>query len=319
MDAKRLTNLTEFMRRSQDRRRHGRATPGQEEAELLMVGTFCGPDCEPPLHTDEGTICQRCGSWIHKRVLEIDHPEYGTVVVGSECAKDLLGWKWGKSHENALLVYAAFDEHLEKMGCNVGRYFKLKPKVYGMSSPIDGMGRSASGGVRPSGYHTWLRVHLDHGISGPTLRALRDLNLPLLLEGDEDEDAGIIHKRDGSVIAVASGSDLATQLKSVHWMCSRDFYLGVYAKGWDAFTRPVVERGGVPRIVGGDADSDKQAAKLIEKTLVEQVRYMDYPEHRGGYVYRWVENERYGLKAQITMVLETTMGGRGVRVVAERQ
>jgi hypothetical protein len=42
---------------------------------------------------------------IHTRIFEIDHHEYGFGPVGSECFRELMGWSWRKSHENAVEMY----------------------------------------------------------------------------------------------------------------------------------------------------------------------------------------------------------------------
>lgn len=83
---------------------------------VTEVYTLCTDDCELGHHVPDYKTCGRCGAQIHKRIIEIDHPEQGAIIVGSECVKDVMGWKWTTSHDQAFETQAVIDAYLAGIG-----------------------------------------------------------------------------------------------------------------------------------------------------------------------------------------------------------
>jgi hypothetical protein len=94
-----------------DRRRQEEGLPF-----ITEVYTLCTDDCELGHHTPDFKTCGRCGARIHKQIIEIDHPEQGALTVGSECVKDIMGWKWSTSHEQAWDTQRVIEDYLHSIG-----------------------------------------------------------------------------------------------------------------------------------------------------------------------------------------------------------
>lgn len=88
----------------------------EPRAQVVRWGSLCTADCEDGYHVPEFVKCDRCGSDIHFRVIEVADPQRGLVTVGSECIKPIMGWKWSKSHEQALAMQEMFDRVLVEQG-----------------------------------------------------------------------------------------------------------------------------------------------------------------------------------------------------------
>ena len=84
------------------------------KATMIAAYSLCDADCEDGHHNGDFATCERCGSMIHSRVFKVDHSRYGYITVGSECFKEVMGWSWKKSHENALELYMFLKEWLAK-------------------------------------------------------------------------------------------------------------------------------------------------------------------------------------------------------------
>lgn len=74
----------------------------REKPQILDAYSLCTADCEGGNHVGEWITCDRCGSSVHVKVFEVSHPEHGYIKVGSECFKDVMGYKFGKAHEQAI-------------------------------------------------------------------------------------------------------------------------------------------------------------------------------------------------------------------------
>lgn len=104
----------------------GAETP---QAYVTEVYSLCTDDCEGRYHVPDFKKCDRCGANIHKLIIELEHPEQGFMTVGSECVKDLMGFKWSVSHEQAWENHLAFEEFLKRAGLPCGVFSKAKGKV----------------------------------------------------------------------------------------------------------------------------------------------------------------------------------------------
>lgn len=175
----------------------------EDKPQVLEWYSLCTEDCEHGYHVPVFKTCQRCGAQIHKTVVEVYDPGRGEITVGSECIKDVMGWKWGKSHENALSVQAVFDQALVEMGTPIAIVRKydqgrLLVQTAGSSVPYDGLNVPA-GEKEPFGT-SWKMVRGRAILSLPSawndnlLRAGADLSLPWrkVVKDDYDHDG---HKR----------------------------------------------------------------------------------------------------------------------------
>lgn len=162
--------------------RYREVTSGKPTAYIRGVRTLCGPDCDPKegFHVPDYERCQRCGSLIHKRLIDIDHPTYGSITVGSECVKEVLGWKWTKSHEQALETQQVFDERLVAQGTLWTEVTKLKSRVL-VNEHLRGQGVGLRLALR------YCRIDVPHGWVERLWRAAMDLQLPWITKADPFE------------------------------------------------------------------------------------------------------------------------------------
>jgi hypothetical protein len=151
------------------------------EPVVVEYRSLCSADCDPSehFHTPDFETCERCGARIHTRLVDVAHPELGLVTVGSECVKDLLGYKWSLSHEQALENQAAIESVLGWQGTVVTEYYKLKPKL--LQNEHLHSNRSVMSAFT-SEQRRYLRIVLPHGWNDRILRAGADLDLPWLPE-----------------------------------------------------------------------------------------------------------------------------------------
>ena len=95
--------------------------------QLVRRYSLCNEDCEPEegSHNPEFERCDRCGARIHTAVYEVITDDGEELTVGSECFKDVMGFKYGKWHERAEEVYAAIMTRRpkieERLGAKVAR------------------------------------------------------------------------------------------------------------------------------------------------------------------------------------------------------
>jgi len=168
-----------------DRRRaeeFQRATHGKEQAYVREVRTLCTVDCEPPdFHVPEYERCARCGSMLHKRLIDIEHPVYGDITVGSECVKDVMGWKWSKSHEQALETQAAFDEQLGRQGTVWTDVYKLKARIL-KNVRVHNASKGLGIGIK------YAKIELPYGWIERLWRAAGDMQLPWITAVDPFEE-----------------------------------------------------------------------------------------------------------------------------------
>lgn len=107
------------------------AALGQEapQAYVTEVYSLCTDDCEGRYHVPDFKKCDRCGANIHKTIIELEHPEQGFMTVGSECVKDLMGFKWSVSHEQAWENHLAFEAFLKEHSLPYGIFAKGKGEI----------------------------------------------------------------------------------------------------------------------------------------------------------------------------------------------
>lgn len=78
---------------------------------LLELYSNCTADCEHGQHVGKWEQCDRCGSAIHVRVFVVDHPQHGSIRVGSECFKDVMGYNFTVTHEKAIETAAVLHAY----------------------------------------------------------------------------------------------------------------------------------------------------------------------------------------------------------------
>jgi hypothetical protein len=135
---------------------------------VVDVQTHCDADCEEGYHNPSGEKCERCGSWIHSRVIVVNAPAYGTVRVGTECSKELLGWSWRPSHDKAMEIQRAYESFADAGGPLWLDLHKDK-KTPGMAWSSFCQQELRIGGFRVDVKHTW---------NAAIIRAALDLNFP---------------------------------------------------------------------------------------------------------------------------------------------
>lgn len=159
---------------------------------LLAHYSLCTADCEGTYHVPDFKTCDRCGSLIHKAIFEVDHPTLGEVTVGSECFKDVMGYAWKKSHENAVVLHKALADWVKRWDAAHGESTeRVKVKWrQGKRASVDIPGTERAF-VRETGYsaHRLWTMKLPHGFNDTIIRAGADLGLWEVGEG---------HKRDHS-------------------------------------------------------------------------------------------------------------------------
>jgi hypothetical protein len=83
-------------------------------AKFLESYTLCTPDCEGGHHVPRFIRCERCGAETHKRVYKVEDDHGMVYEVGSNCFADIMGYRFGKSHEKAIILYEYIMEHIDR-------------------------------------------------------------------------------------------------------------------------------------------------------------------------------------------------------------
>lgn len=165
---------------------------------VLEWYSLCTDDCEHGYHVPVFKKCDRCNSQIHRTVVEVFDPERGEITVGSECIKNILGWKWGRSHETALVIQTILDKVLVEVGTPIAILRKrdagrMLIQTAESAYPYDG---TKSDSPEPSGEGWKMRrgqvlMTTPGGWTSNLLRAAADLGLPWrAVEKDDLEGDG---------------------------------------------------------------------------------------------------------------------------------
>ena len=197
---------------------------------VLEWYSLCTDDCEHGFHVPVFKKCDRCGAQIHKTIVEVYDPERGEIIVGSECIKDVMGWKWAKSHENALAIQNVLDRVLREVGTPIAilRKYEAGKMIIQTAESDHPYDAPREGGSEPSGEGWKMRrgrviVTIPGGWTSNLLRAAADIGLPWR-QVDKDDIEGDGRKRawfhrmggTGWIVAVR-GTDLLNDMGVQGW------------------------------------------------------------------------------------------------------
>lgn len=81
----------------------GEITVTEQRGRVIERFSLCTADCDPKegYHVPTWLSCQRCGAKIHNRVYRVETVAGEEMIVGAECMKAVVGFRWGKSHDRA--------------------------------------------------------------------------------------------------------------------------------------------------------------------------------------------------------------------------
>ena len=123
--------------------------------------SLCTADCADGVHTPDFEVCERCGAHIHKEVFEVQ-TDSDRILVGSECFKDVMGYKWTAAHEKALEVAERVREIIQRRpGYTFARQINGRVAEFADSE----------------GFSRFFRANLPHGLNRTVMRAGADLGL----------------------------------------------------------------------------------------------------------------------------------------------
>lgn len=235
----------------------GAETP---QAYVTEVYSLCTDDCEGRYHVPDFKKCDRCGANIHKLIIELEHPEQGFMTVGSECVKDLMGFKWSLSHEQAWANHLAFEAFLKEFGLPYGVFSKGGGAIarhrtfrtdadfleWNRMKPL--MEKELSiHGIQSAFYRDPLyKLELPHPMADRVVLAAQDMGLPWVRVCRSYHKDVVVRRRD-------------VPFEGFRWLAILD-------SAEDAV-----------KVIGGTASNPREARELSRKAALEIAAPHQYP------------------------------------------